>query len=79
MVNVDSDSEVEDVVDDHEVFMKSTGLKRGADRGYGNNNLLEQWRTTKRDNDYDPDDDDLYKSYEMFENLRAICDELDIT
>ncbi|GJT67027.1 50S ribosomal protein L10, chloroplastic [Tanacetum coccineum] len=33
-VNVDSDSEVEDVVDDHEVFMKLTGLKRGADSGY---------------------------------------------
>ncbi|GJY05952.1 putative reverse transcriptase domain-containing protein [Tanacetum coccineum] len=33
-VNVDSDSEVEDVVDDHEVFMKSTRLKRGADSGF---------------------------------------------
>ncbi|GKD27151.1 hypothetical protein Tco_1233365 [Tanacetum coccineum] len=31
--NVDSDSEVEYVVDDHTVFMASTGLKRGADSG----------------------------------------------
>nr|GEX16323.1 hypothetical protein [Tanacetum cinerariifolium] len=68
-VNVNSDSEVEDVIDDHEVFMKSTGLKRGADSEYGNNNLLEQWKTTKRDDDYDPDDD-LYESHEMSENLR---------
>ncbi|GJR57357.1 hypothetical protein Tco_1499519 [Tanacetum coccineum] len=41
-VNVDSDSKVEDVVDDHAVFMASTGLKRGADSGYGTNSLLEQ-------------------------------------
>ncbi|GKD59595.1 hypothetical protein Tco_1297104, partial [Tanacetum coccineum] len=41
-VNVDSDSEVEDVVNDHAVFMTSTGLKRGADSGYGTNSLLEQ-------------------------------------
>nr|GEU55097.1 basic 7S globulin-like [Tanacetum cinerariifolium] len=33
--NVDSDSKVEDVVDGHAVFMASTGLKRGADSGYG--------------------------------------------
>ncbi|GKE48257.1 hypothetical protein Tco_1479515 [Tanacetum coccineum] len=39
--NVDSDSEVEYMVDDHAVFMASTGLKRGADSGYGTNSLLE--------------------------------------
>ncbi|GKB38767.1 retrovirus-related pol polyprotein from transposon TNT 1-94 [Tanacetum coccineum] len=61
MTNVDSNSEVEDVVDDHAVFMASTGLKRGADSGYGTNSLLDQWRTIKRDVDYDPCDDDLYK------------------
>ncbi|GKC80362.1 hypothetical protein Tco_1131136 [Tanacetum coccineum] len=76
--NVDNDSEVEDVVDDHAVFMASTGLKRGADSGYDTNSLLEQWRTTKRDDDYHPYDDDLYKSYDMSENLHAICDDLDI-
>ncbi|GJX48166.1 retrotransposon protein, putative, ty1-copia subclass [Tanacetum coccineum] len=66
--NVDSDSKVENEVDDHAVFMASTGLKRGADSGYGTNTLLEQWRTTKHD-DYDPYDDDLYESHEMSENL----------
>ncbi|GJY32616.1 retrovirus-related pol polyprotein from transposon TNT 1-94 [Tanacetum coccineum] len=59
--NVDSDSKVENEVDDHAVFMASTGLKRGADSGYGTNTLLEQWRTTKHD-DYDPYDDDLYET-----------------
>ncbi|GKE88844.1 hypothetical protein Tco_1566319, partial [Tanacetum coccineum] len=67
-----SDSEVEDVIDDHAVFMASTGLKRGADIGYGTNSLLEQWRTTKRDGYYNPYDDDLYESHDMSENLQAI-------
>ncbi|GJS06369.1 putative reverse transcriptase domain-containing protein [Tanacetum coccineum] len=77
--NADSDSEVEDVVDDHVVFMESIGLKHGADSGYGTNSLLEQGRTTPRDDDYDPYDDDLYEIHDMCENLPAICDDLDIT
>ncbi|GKA92802.1 hypothetical protein Tco_0814727, partial [Tanacetum coccineum] len=79
MGNVDSDSEVEDVVDDHVVFMASTCLKRGADSGYGTISLLEQRRTTKGDDNNDPCDDDLYESHHMSENLQAICDDLDIT
>ncbi|GJR24063.1 hypothetical protein Tco_0972590 [Tanacetum coccineum] len=39
---VDSDSKVEDVVDDHAVFMASTGLKHDTEIGYGTNSLLEQ-------------------------------------
>ncbi|GKA79908.1 hypothetical protein Tco_0786504 [Tanacetum coccineum] len=78
MINVDSDSEVEDVVDDHAVFMASIGLKRSANSGYGTNSLLEQWRITKRD-DYYPYDNDLSESHDMSENLQAVCDELDIT
>ncbi|GKD35580.1 hypothetical protein Tco_1251089, partial [Tanacetum coccineum] len=40
--NADSDYEVEDVVDDHAIFMASTVLKRGDDSRYGTNSLLEQ-------------------------------------
>ncbi|GJX64586.1 hypothetical protein Tco_0298929 [Tanacetum coccineum] len=40
--------------------------------------LLEQWRETKRDDDYDPYDDDLYESHDMSEDLQAICDDFDI-
>ncbi|GJU74231.1 hypothetical protein Tco_1265636 [Tanacetum coccineum] len=76
---VDSDSEVKDVVDDHAVFMAPRGLKRGADSGYDTNNLLEQWMTTKRDDDYDPYDDDFYESHNMSGNIHAICDDFDIT
>ncbi|GJR07299.1 hypothetical protein Tco_0530283 [Tanacetum coccineum] len=78
-VNKDSDSEVEDVVDEHVVFMASTSLKIGNDSGYDTNSLLEQYRSTKWDDDYDPYDDDLYESHDMSENLQAICDDFDIT
>ncbi|GKC84763.1 hypothetical protein Tco_1140480 [Tanacetum coccineum] len=79
MANVYSGSEVEDVVNEHACFMTSTSLKRGNDSGYGTNSLLEQWRATKRDDDYDPYDDYLYESHDTLDNVQAICDELDIT
>ncbi|GKC23356.1 7-deoxyloganetin glucosyltransferase-like protein [Tanacetum coccineum] len=79
MENANSDSEVEDVVNEHAGFMASTGLKRDNDSGYNTNNLLEQWRKTKRDDNYDPYDDDLYERHDKSDNLQAICDELDIT
>ncbi|GKC41632.1 hypothetical protein Tco_1059354 [Tanacetum coccineum] len=41
--------------------------------------LWEQWKETKRDDDYDSYDDDLYDSHDMSNNLQAICDELGIT
>ncbi|GJV52845.1 putative RNA-directed DNA polymerase, eukaryota, reverse transcriptase zinc-binding domain protein [Tanacetum coccineum] len=77
--NADSDSEVEEVYDEHATFMASTELKRGSDSDYGTNSLWEQWMKTKRDDDYDLYDDDLYDSHDMFDNLHAICDEFDIT
>ncbi|GJW66963.1 hypothetical protein Tco_0121387 [Tanacetum coccineum] len=76
--NADSDSEVEDVVDDHAGFMALTCLKCDDDSEYGTNCLLVQWRSTKPDDDYDPYDDDLYDSDDMSENLQAICDDIDI-
>ncbi|GJV78293.1 putative ribonuclease H-like domain-containing protein [Tanacetum coccineum] len=79
MVNVDSDSEVEEVFDEHTTFMASTGLKCGSDSGYGTNSLWEQWKKTKKDNDYEPYDDDMYDSHDMSDNLQIICDEFDIT
>ncbi|GJU66003.1 hypothetical protein Tco_1252262 [Tanacetum coccineum] len=41
-VITDSDSEVEEVFDEHTTFVQSTVLKRGSDNGYGINNLWEQ-------------------------------------
>nr|GEZ82540.1 hypothetical protein [Tanacetum cinerariifolium] len=59
-------------------FMASTGLKRGSGSSYGTNSLLGQWMETKRDDDYDPYDDDLYESHDMSINLQAICHDFDI-
>ncbi|GJX04138.1 hypothetical protein Tco_0190054 [Tanacetum coccineum] len=64
------------LVDDDGKPLKS--LNSGSTSGYGTKSLLEQWRETKVDGDYDPYDDDLYDGYDMSENLRAIYDYLDI-
>ncbi|GKB44237.1 hypothetical protein Tco_0889179 [Tanacetum coccineum] len=71
MGNVDSDSEseVEVVFDEAANLMASTSFKGRSDKGYGTNSLLEQWRETKRDDDYDPYDKDLYESHDMSDQL----------
>ncbi|GJT28659.1 hypothetical protein Tco_0908934, partial [Tanacetum coccineum] len=48
--------------------------------GYGNNSLLEQWRDTyeNADYDYNPYDDDMYEGHEIPDNMQSICDNLDI-
>ncbi|GJW31731.1 hypothetical protein Tco_0051763 [Tanacetum coccineum] len=44
-----------------------------------NKSLLEQWKKTIVDDDYDPyDDDDVYDGHDISENLQAICDHCDI-
>ncbi|GJV20727.1 hypothetical protein Tco_1369747 [Tanacetum coccineum] len=77
--NVDSESEVEVVFDETANLMISTSFKGGSDKGYGTNSLFEQWRETKRDDDYNPYDDNFYDSHDMSDHLQAICDDLDIT
>nr|GEV05649.1 hypothetical protein [Tanacetum cinerariifolium] len=78
MVNADSNSEVEEVPKEILDFMASISLQSGSDSGYSTKSLLELWRETKPDDDYDPYDDDLYDGYNMSINLQAICDDLDI-
>ncbi|GJY77709.1 copia protein [Tanacetum coccineum] len=77
--NVDNDSKVEVVFDETANLMASTSFKCGSDRGHGTNSLLEKWTKTKRDDDYDPYDDDLYESHDMSDHFQAICDYLNIT
>ncbi|GJZ46111.1 hypothetical protein Tco_0593707 [Tanacetum coccineum] len=59
MWNVENDVEV--VFDETTNLMASMRFKGGSDKGYGINSLLKQWRETKRDDDYDPYDDDLFE------------------
>ncbi|GKC83605.1 hypothetical protein Tco_1139322, partial [Tanacetum coccineum] len=74
-----SDSEVEEVVNEHALFVASTDLKSVNDNGHGNDSLLKQWREVKRDDDYDCYDDDMYESHDTYQNLQGICDDFDIT
>ncbi|GJY62887.1 hypothetical protein Tco_0464347 [Tanacetum coccineum] len=46
--------------------------------GYGPKSLLEQWRESNVDDDYDPYDNDMYEGQEIPDNIQIICDNLDI-
>ncbi|GJW09843.1 beta-caryophyllene synthase [Tanacetum coccineum] len=77
---VESDNEVEVVLDETANLRIPTSGKDGSDKGYGTNSLLEQWRDSYPDNDdYDPYDDDMYENHDLSEHLQSICDDLDIT
>ncbi|GKC37594.1 hypothetical protein Tco_1049978, partial [Tanacetum coccineum] len=47
-------------------------FRTGSDSGYSSNSLMEQWMETKRDDGYEPYNDDLYESHDMSDNLQAI-------
>ncbi|GKC53584.1 putative reverse transcriptase domain-containing protein, partial [Tanacetum coccineum] len=70
----DSEDEVAPVDNEMESFL---GSKRV---GYGNNSLLEQWRDTyeNADYEYDPYDDDMYEGQDIPDNMQSISDNLDI-
>ncbi|GJU38348.1 hypothetical protein Tco_1191305 [Tanacetum coccineum] len=48
--------------------------------GFGTQSLLEQWRDSYGNGDYDEDpyDDDMYKGQDLPQEIQAICDNLDI-
>ncbi|GJU43456.1 hypothetical protein Tco_1200722 [Tanacetum coccineum] len=48
--------------------------------GFGTQSLLEQWRDSYGNGDYDVDpyDDDMYEGQDLSQELQAICDNLDI-
>ncbi|GKF50252.1 hypothetical protein Tco_0146719, partial [Tanacetum coccineum] len=59
------------LVDDDGKPLCKVVSKGGSDNGYGTNSLLEQWRETIHDDDYDPYDDDSYESHDMSEHLQG--------
>nr|GEZ90573.1 hypothetical protein [Tanacetum cinerariifolium] len=71
----DSKDEVELVDNDMTCFM---ALERVS---FDTNSLLEQLRDTYENADYDYDlyEDDTYEGQEIFDKIRSICDNLDIT
>ncbi|GJX54993.1 retrotransposon protein, putative, ty1-copia subclass [Tanacetum coccineum] len=48
--------------------------------GFGTQSLLEQWRDSYGNGDYDEDpyDDDMYEGQDLSEEIQTICDKLDI-
>ncbi|GKA84483.1 putative reverse transcriptase domain-containing protein, partial [Tanacetum coccineum] len=72
--NHDSEDEVESVDND---MARSMATERV---GFGTNSLLEQWRDSYENGDYDEDpyDDDMYEGQDIPDNIQDICDNLDI-
>ncbi|GKA16323.1 RNA-directed DNA polymerase, eukaryota, reverse transcriptase zinc-binding domain protein [Tanacetum coccineum] len=70
----DSDDEVASVDNN---MARSTASERV---GFGTQSLLEQWRDSYGNGDYDDDpyDDDMYEGQDLSHELQAICDNLDI-
>ncbi|GJV33797.1 FAR1-related sequence 5-like protein [Tanacetum coccineum] len=64
-VNSDNESEVEEVFNETPCFMASTSLNSGSGSGYRTKSLLEQWKETSVDDDYDPYDDDVYEDKDI--------------
>ncbi|GKD83578.1 hypothetical protein Tco_1350417 [Tanacetum coccineum] len=72
----DHDSEDEVASVDNDMARSMTSEKVG----FGTTSLLEQWRDTYEngDYDYDPYDDDMYESQEIPDKIQSILDHLDI-
>nr|GEW86992.1 L10-interacting MYB domain-containing protein-like [Tanacetum cinerariifolium] len=78
--NVDSlgDHDSEDKVES--VDNKMARFLASKKDGYGTNSLVEQWKETyeNADYDYDPYDDDMYEGQEVPDKIQSISDNLDI-
>ncbi|GKE12119.1 retrotransposon protein, putative, ty1-copia subclass [Tanacetum coccineum] len=70
----DSEDEVASVDNDMARSMASERV------GFGTQSLLEQWMDSYGNGDYndDPYDDDMYEGQDLYHELQAICDNLDI-
>ncbi|GJV26293.1 hypothetical protein Tco_1378988 [Tanacetum coccineum] len=70
----DSEDEVALVNNDMARYMASERV------GFGTQSLLEQWRDSYGNGDYDDDpyDDDMYEGQDLSKELQAICDNQDI-
>ncbi|GKB92975.1 hypothetical protein Tco_0979112 [Tanacetum coccineum] len=70
----DSEDEVELVDNELASFLASKKV------GCGTNSLLEQWKKTyeNSDYDYDPYNDDMYEGQETPDKIQSICDNVDI-
>ncbi|GJX26085.1 hypothetical protein Tco_0232381 [Tanacetum coccineum] len=70
----DSDDQIASVDNDMTNFLVSKMVV------YGTNSLLEQWKESYANDDYDfdPYDDDMFKGQDIPDKIQDICDNLDI-
>ncbi|GJV53150.1 hypothetical protein Tco_1448891, partial [Tanacetum coccineum] len=63
-----------------DVELKDTTMMASKKDGYGTNSLLEQWKETYENADYDYDlyNNDMYEGLEIPSNIQSICDNFDI-
>ncbi|GKA50638.1 hypothetical protein Tco_0743711 [Tanacetum coccineum] len=68
-LNLGNNDEVEPFENEMASFLASklTGV------GYGSKSLLEQWRESNVDDDYDPYDNDMYEGQGIPDNIQIIC------
>ncbi|GKC45822.1 hypothetical protein Tco_1063544, partial [Tanacetum coccineum] len=78
MVECLSDYDSEDEVASVDIDMARSLASERV--GFGTQILLEQWRDSYGNGDYDEDpyDDDMYKGQDLPQEIQAICDNLDI-
>nr|GEV73809.1 hypothetical protein [Tanacetum cinerariifolium] len=69
-----SEDETESVDNEMTNYLASKPTGVGCDT----KSLLEQWRETYVNDDYDPYDDDMYESQDIPDNIQSMCDNLDI-
>ncbi|GJY99958.1 hypothetical protein Tco_0517388 [Tanacetum coccineum] len=69
-----SENDVEPVVNETTSYLASKSM--GV--GYGPKSLLDQWRDTVLDDQYDLYDEDMYEGQEISKNIQTICDNFDI-
>ncbi|GKA38379.1 hypothetical protein Tco_0730930 [Tanacetum coccineum] len=72
----DHDSKDEVASDDNDM----ANFRASKEVGYGTNSLLEQWKESyiNGDYDFDPYDDDVYEGQDIPDKMQDICDSLDI-
>ncbi|GJZ78807.1 copia protein [Tanacetum coccineum] len=74
--NKDAESTKEDEVESVDNEMTSFLVSKKV--GYDTNSLLEQWKETYENANYDYDsyDDDMYEDQEILDNIQSMCDNL---
>ncbi|GJY71407.1 putative reverse transcriptase domain-containing protein [Tanacetum coccineum] len=77
-VDYSSNQGSEDEVDSVDNEMTSYLASKSPGVEYATKSLLEQWRKTYVDDDYDPYDDDMYECQKISDNIQSICNNLDI-